>query len=98
MSDFDDPGRGFRHPRIAVSDQRTGAVIDLPEPVAVGLLESESSVRLAYQKHFKMAGQWMAPPELRKGRLIVIDQEIVQRVLGELPAEVLSEPGTGAGF
>jgi hypothetical protein len=84
MSDFDDdPGRGFRQPRIAVSDQRTGAVIDLPESVAVALLESEPRVRLAYQKYFKMAGQWMVPPELRQGRLILIDQELVQRVLGE---------------
>ncbi len=38
-----------------------------------------------------MAGQWMAPPERRRGRLIVIDQEIVQRVLAELPASVPSE-------
>ncbi len=35
----------------------------------------------------------MAPPGRRRGRLIVIDQEIVQRVLAELPASVLSEFG-----
>jgi hypothetical protein len=88
MSDLDnDPGRGFRHPRIAVSDRRTGAVIDLPEAVAVALLESEPRVRHDYQKHFKMAGQWMAPPEQRRGRLIVIDPEIVERALSELSAE-----------
>jgi hypothetical protein len=92
MSDLhDDLDPGFLHPRIAVSDRRTGAVIDLPELVAVALLESESSVRRVYEKHFKMAGQWMAPPELRQGRLIVIDQELAQRVLRELPAGVLSE-------
>lgn len=91
MSDLhDDLDLSFRHPRIAVSDQRTGAVIDLPEPVAVTLLESEPHVRLAYEKYCRMAGQWMAPPE-RRGRLIVFDHELVQRVLGELPAEVLSE-------
>jgi hypothetical protein len=91
MSDLqDDLGLGFRHPRIAVSDQRTGAIIDLPEPVAVALLESEPRVRLAYERYWRMAGQWMAPPE-RRGRLIVFDHELLQRVLGELPAEVLSE-------
>ncbi len=88
---YDDPDRGFRHPRIAVSDQRTGAVIDLPEPAAVALLEQEPSLRLAYQKSVKMAGQWMVPPALRERRLIVIDQELVERVLAELPAGVLSE-------
>ena len=92
MSGFDDdPGRGFRHPRIAVSDPRIGAVIDLPEPVAVALLESDPDVRRAYEKHFKMAGQWMVPPQQRQGRLILIDPEIIQRVLAELPAEVVSE-------
>jgi hypothetical protein len=45
---------------------------------------------LAYEKYCRMAGQWMVPPE-RRGRLIVVDQELVQRVLGGLPAEVLSE-------
>jgi len=38
-----------------------------------------------------MAGQWMVPPALRERRLIVIDQELVERVLAELPAGVLSE-------
>jgi hypothetical protein len=91
MSDLHgDPDRGFRRPRVAVSDHSTGKVIDLPEAVAAALLDREPAVRLAYERYVKMAGQWMAPPEQR-GRLIVFDQELVERVLGELPAEVLSE-------
>jgi hypothetical protein len=35
-----------------------------------------------------MSGQSTAPPEQR-GRLIVLDREIVQRVLGSLPAAVI---------
>lgn len=81
----------FCSPRSLSPDHRTGAVIDLPEPVAVALLEIEPSVRHAYQKYVTMAGQWMVPPEQRRGRLIVIDQELVERVLAELPDELLSE-------
>jgi hypothetical protein len=92
MTDFnDDPGRGFRRPRIAISDPRTGAVVDLPESVAVGLLESEPRVRRDYLKYFMMARQWMVQPELRRGRLIIIDREIVLRLLEELGADAPSE-------
>jgi hypothetical protein len=57
----------------------------------VRLLDQESGLRRACEKHLKIAGQSMAPPALRKGRLIVIDQDIVQRVLAGLPPTVLAE-------
>jgi len=91
MSDrHGDLGLGFRQPRIALSDQRTGAVIELPGPVAVALLGSEPKILLTYQRYAGMAGQWAAPPEQR-GQLIIFDQELVRRVLADLSAEALCE-------
>ena len=84
----DDP-EGLLHPRIALCDRRTDALIDLPESVAASLLETEPRLRLAYRKYLHISGQAKAPPEQR-GRLIVLDQKIVQGVLATLPDEVIS--------
>jgi hypothetical protein len=75
-------------PDLHISDHRTGAVIELPEPVAVALLESRPTIRFVYEKHVGIAGQLTAPPEQR-GQLIIFDRELVQRVLVERPARAL---------
>jgi hypothetical protein len=83
-------GCGLEQTRIALCDRRTGGVIELPARVAAAVLEREPRIRLAYQRYCGMAGQSTAPPGQR-GRLIVFDPVVVQKVLAELPTGVARE-------